>query len=684
MREDALKLLRAIIAPTLEVLYSTGSIALGIVSDSPAASVIALQNRHRVTRFRLALLRVLQYISDCHRYPYEHAMARRAAQTMRVVDPSDAEAHMRLALNLSSELDPSDVLVPFFHFCVFLFNRCIAPAALEAAVVRRLVSSCSAATPPTDYNDCSVRARFTIALVPVVWDLIKYDGPSSEPIDKESLNSIPVRLKETLNKQFTEKDGRYLVGILLHLLYAMRPMDNTQTKIHPSGAQSDFLVTLVLDVISDKVLEGLKNATAAAKSRKKSCRRSRGKKRRGRGGARSGVDTEGAEIAAEVLSTGVNLEQSVPMLGPFSILCGYWAVQRGAPPPLSDLSGLAILLRKLREIVTIIKELIQITSMIPFFNHLCSRLFSNTNSEQTIFPALKEDDMFRPLAAVASHDMFRGVKFHEVALRSAVKDFRDCQNVLKRWLKDDNKGDMTYEQYASELSYKHMRAFALRTSQEVRQEVTHWQTNADGDALAKVVAIAIRSVRITKLVRDLERIKGGTLSREANDPTLHVQNEDVANADDAEGKQLQGSELDRQVRKKRRLVGSFSPTKLRGTTTGTATATARVALPGSSTKHCSAAVACDVAIDVAHSERNRRVSVGEEEIVGLRKSIGEFGVVDRDATNRIGTNVGGCALRKTFRHDVLLNNQVPERPSWAKNDEYWRSGTVHTHPTKLQ
>lgn len=684
-REDVLKLLRIIIAPTLEVLYKIGSVVLNIVLEPTSVATTVLRTRHRLTRFRLALLHVLQYISDCHRYPYDYALACRAAQLMRVVDPSDAEAHMRLALNLSAQLDPVDVLVPFFHFCVFLYNRRVDPLSPEAAVVRRLVSSCSATSPSTTQRDCSARARFAHVFVPVVWDLLKNDGSSSEPVSKNRFESVSILLKKALDDCFTGNDGRYLIGILLNLLYAMRPTDTTQTKIHPSGAQSDQLVTQVLNVISEKVLNGLKNAMATARSRKKNCRRSRGKKRRGRGSVPVSANTEAAEIAADVLSAGINLDESVPVLGPFSILCGYWAVQRGAPPPQLDLSPLAILLRKLREILSAIDELMRIASMLPFFNHLCTRLFSNGNQNKTVFPALQEDDMFRPVAAVSSHEILRGVKFHEIALGSAVKGFRGYSDLLKRCLNDEKSGELKYEQHASDLSYKHMRAFALRISQEVQYEVASWHTNADGDALAKVVAIAIRNVRMTRLMRDLERIRGGTLSREADLPLSQVQKKDMKDGDHDVGDPLGGSELERRVHKKRRLVGSFSPTKLHGTAGATEATNAAHVISPTSNPGRGGVVVTYVAAAVAEPGGDMKLgSKGEKKFMPSRHDTPETDKLNPSGADGVATLAKGDSLRIMFRTKVLLVEQSPGKPNWAKTDAYWRDGCSSVHPRRLQ
>lgn len=682
-RGDVLKLLRIIIAPTSDALYKIGSTVLKIVLESNSATTNALQTRHRSTRFRLALLRILQYISDCHRYPYDYAPARRAAQFMRIVDPSDAEAHMRIALNLSPLLDPVDVLAPFFHFCVFLCNHPVHPVSPEASVVHRLVTSCASASPPTSQRGHSTRARFTQIFIPVVWNLIKYDGSSPEPISKQRFDSIPVSLKKALEDGFTETDGRYLVGISLYLLYVMRPNSSTQTKIHPAGTQSDQLVTKVLDVMSDKVLDGLKNATAVAKSRKKSCHRSRGKKRRGRGNA-SGVDKGAAEIAADVLSTGINLEQSVPMLAPFSILCGYWAVQRGAPPPQLDLGHLAALLRKLRQILSVIHELMRIAAVLPFFNHLCTRLFSVESRNNTLFPALPEDNMFRPIAAVASHEIFRGVKFHEIALSSAVKSFRGGEDVLKQCFNDDKSEELTYEQYASDLSYKHMRAFALRTSQEVSSEVTNWKIVADGDALAKVVAAAIRNVRITRLVRDLERVRGGTLSRDAEPRASHAQDKNAGDGDGNVADHLQGSELERRVRKKQRLVGSFSPTKLQGTLAPTeATNSARAAFPASNPGQ-GGVVITYAAADVTQPDGARKFgSIGEEKITALKRSTPDITNVHGRSTGGDATKTAEDVLRDLFQEKILASKSL-KKVDWTEADEYWREGFSADRPKQLQ
>lgn len=663
---DGLKLLRDIISPTLQTLNKIGAIVLDQVLKPITSASNVPSSRRKFIRFKSALLRVLQYISDCHRYPFDYVRARRAADLMRVVDPSDAEAHMRVALTMSAQVHPADVLCPFFHFCVFLFNRGVGPMDPEAAVVRRLVANCSASASRSSDGIKVERARFAQVFVPAVWELFTCNISSPATLKEDQIESISTELKRALDVHFSEFDGRHLVGILLHLICTAHPSATCETKIRCTRTQIDDLVVPILTVIAHKVLAGLKDAAGTARSRRKNRRRLRGKRRRGRTSTRNDTMVEVAEIAAEVLTSGVNLEQSVPMLGPFSFLCGYWAVQRVAPPPFADLRPLALLLQSLREILVMLTDLMEITVMLPFFNHLSSKL-SSPLAHKMVLPALKEDDTFQPCKVISSHEILRGVKFHEVALASAVKAHGGSDDVLSQYVNNAEMGSMTYEKHASDMSRKHMRAFALRTCQDVRDEVPNWVCLADGDALVKVVVMTVQAVRISRLMRELERIRGGTLSREVE--KANCSNKSVPHLMSPEGSPaapLQECELDRRVLKKQRTVGSFSPTKAHVTlTTATATATGIA--------H----------VEVIPPDRERNFSASEREVRRSPEKSSPGNPTGDLVPSRQTPESPGQTPLIVFRRIVQRSLEVFPKSDQMQHEQYWRKTFSGEYPIRL-
>lgn len=169
VRKQARDQLHAVVNQPLQTMFLIGDTLIQALLQAVEIDKVMGNNNH-FKRIRQALLRLLMYVSDCHRYQFNNGRAFDAARLMSLVAPRDPEAHMRLALtgaqltnvpmnstNVVRNNDiGSDRLEHFFHFCTFLANRSVPLQHSEASVVHKFVASCrlslSSLLPPNDGN----------------------------------------------------------------------------------------------------------------------------------------------------------------------------------------------------------------------------------------------------------------------------------------------------------------------------------------------------------------------------------------------------------------------------------------------------------------------------------------------------------------------------------------------------
>lgn len=155
VRKQARDQLHAVVNQPLQTMFLIGDTLIQALLQAVDVDKIIGTDTH-FKRIRQALLRLLMYVSDCHRYQFNNGRAFDAARLMSLVAPRDPEAHMRLALtgaqltnvpiNSTNVIRNNDIgsdrLEHFFHFCTFLANRSVPLQHNEASVVHKFVASC--------------------------------------------------------------------------------------------------------------------------------------------------------------------------------------------------------------------------------------------------------------------------------------------------------------------------------------------------------------------------------------------------------------------------------------------------------------------------------------------------------------------------------------------------------------
>lgn len=526
IRERARILLRNVIDGPLRALLSAGDVIL-------AALLRDIDDPSHHSRLRAALLRLLMYVSDCHRYLYSNARSREAAELMRLVSPSDPEAHMRLALTGVQIACPSAILSHFFHFCSFLANRNVALDHPEAVVVHNFISSCRKAISSSTTNlangntgkdgdtDQSVTSAFILRFIDVVWSVITAGEEESKK--KVQDQTLWIGLRTAMSDGMPGHNYHHMIAALIFALYRTRPQADETLRIRPERLLVDELVCSVILTMSEFIRQRLSEISADARRRRKNRRRCAQKKRRADGRTATGAD-ENTAVAADVLCVAVDIDGRTPGLGALAFLSSYWAIHRSAPRPWSDLRPMAETLTALRSIVDEMNAIAKLTATEPLVNHVSSKLLAPVGSID--FPALPEDIVLRHFSPCSDHDELKHVVSHDVSLASIVTTSNDNIDTgfannngiaeqdskggaLRNFLSQP--GNRTYESVLLVTTNRHLEAFSMQCA----KEVPNWTSQADKKQLAKIVSMTMRKVRLMRLIGDLERVHGGTLLHQA-------------------------------------------------------------------------------------------------------------------------------------------------------------------------
>lgn len=521
-----------------------------------------IDNKLHRARLRNSLLRLLMYISDCHRYTYNNDSARTAAELMRVFAPADDEAHMRVALTTAATCTPAHALTPLFHYCVFLENRAIPLTHDEATVVRRFITTSRArrAQPTPPHAPGPAHTHFAAMFVDAVWAILTADVQTAAARTEDT--ALWSALTSALRAGMPPPTLRHTVGVLIFTLARTGPSATAVPHLRPQRHVADKLACHTIVALAAAVTDGLHAQTADARKRRRNRRRTLQKKRKpdARGGPRDDL------VAADVLKA-LRLDELVPALGPLASLCAYWAVERTAPRPWADLQLLADALTALKTVEECVNSLVDLTAMKPLVNHLSSKLFAETS--HCGFPAVEEDLTLHPFAPCTKHEMLSNIVMHEVPLANIMARSEDT-NALRACLKAVNQ--TAYETIVGVTSQKHMEAYVVQNA----KDIDGWSTQADKQSLCKIFSLTVRKVRIMRLTRDLEKVNGGkllhtvevakatkaiaTAAPDIDSHAVQTPAQPSAQPDtDSLHDRLNGSELDRRIRKRRRLEDGFTP-----------------------------------------------------------------------------------------------------------------------------
>ena len=517
-------------------------------------------------RIRKGLIRVVMYIGDCHRYLLRYNMSANAAELMRILNPMDQEAHMRLGINLSLSSPERDLLRPFFHFCVFLANRRVPFDHLEADVVRRIVTGCSRRIShsrmdvETDANE--IKRSFPDRLIDSVWTLLAGDENAAH--EKLKSKAFWNGLKAFAEDKACSTELTFVCGVLIFSHYRISPPSDRSGGIPPRRELSDFLLCKAISILAEILGKDLESFTIFLRNRKKNRRRALQKKRKSDtfGGRRPSSN----QIGLEVLKGIDDLENRIPSLGSLSFLANYWSYARGAPSPTSDLKVMSCALRHLKKIEKEIDNICELTETIPVASHITSKVLACTEG---YIPALEEDMMFTCLQFCHDLKLFQNTIFQEVPLPSIFEN--GSSNKISNALRSTE--SRTYEKLVAEPAKRHLDAFG----QKCLQELGHLDIIPPKESMSILVPLVLRKYRISELIHGLERVGGGTLlsmmcakqvlesdSEKSPyglafdvDPPLPRQQEYDFEIESPEA--INTKEMQKALKKKRRLFGSCTP-----------------------------------------------------------------------------------------------------------------------------
>lgn len=498
------------------------------------------------------------YISDCYRYALEHQKSRNAAEFMRILVPDDPESHMRLGINVSMLTDSAEALVPFYYYCVFLANREVDVNHPEAVVVSRFVQSVRRTELGDDENDLATRRRFAVLFVDALWSILKTDFDRANEKIKEK------RLWDTLGQYLmgvpSEGEILHVIGALIFVHHRVSPLGNQDGKILLQCDLTDFAARKAIEILSKHVAQSLSKFNAAVRTRKRNRRRALQKKKRRRDGTpmEPGVADS---VTRDLLKEIINLEKSVPHLGALSFLTHYWSVSRAAPKQTSEFPGLAAALRNMTEVVQELDKLAEVTGSVSIIGQVATKVFGGTSGQ---IPALLEDIMFSAFSPCRNVNMFRNIRMQDVPFPSLLGTPR-TDFVRSAMLEV---GNGTYESVVGGIARRHLEAFAQLCNTEAGGRAI------DKDAMAALVTVAIRKLRIQRLVRGLEKTGGGRVLRMANTTPQASRGEPVSqqqaselfppagqpdpNEDSSLQQEISSGELAVRLKKRRRVIGTSS------------------------------------------------------------------------------------------------------------------------------
>lgn len=272
-------------------------------------------------------------------------------------------------------------------------------------------------------------------------------------------------------------------------------------------------------------------------------------------------------IGYEVFAEKVDLDAVVPELGAVSLLAHYWSKARSAPSPTLDMKPLGRTLKVLKGVMSELERLEQLTCTGPLAMHIESKILDGVGGR---IPAMPEDLRFCHFLPCGDYHMFHQTALQEVPLPSVLKPVED--GIIRPALKA--MGDNSYESLVAVITQRHLDAFSILAVKEA-------MANDLGPKLEKrsaciLVCMTVRKCRIRRLVRDLEKVGGGHLSRMSLESSCEQdRDEALANAqesarlpspgqprssvpehEDSFHARITPGELDVRVRKRRRLLGT--------------------------------------------------------------------------------------------------------------------------------
>ena len=512
-------------------------------------------------RLRTALLHTLMYISDCYRYLLQHQKSKDAAELMRILAPGDAEAHMRVAINLAMLSEDDRDCSAFFHYCSFLANRNVSVDHREAVVVSRHVQNVRANNAVAKRDVSPTRFQFTSLFIETLWSILAEDFDTS--CQKVKQDQLWKTFQGILGDGVSSRDLLLIVGCLIFVHHRISPQGNKEGKTLLQTDLTETIVCKVIGILAAQVSSCLRELNKTIRARKKNRRRAMQKKRRLDGAVVTGVAPE--ILGFEVLKSIADVDAHIPYLGALTFLAHYWSKARMAPSPSSDFNGMATALQSLHQVMQELLNFEKITCTSSLTGVIGSRIIADLSDA---FPAMQEDIMFCNYNPCKQQSMFRNILIQEVPF-PAIFGGQE-QGLIKAALR--NLGDSTFESLVNEPVRRHLEAFGQKCLKRSAIEFS-----MDKASSAALVSLTLRKFRINRLILGLEKVGGGKLSRmiaagetnhaveERSDDECEVEERPPlgqppeGGQEDSLQQDLTSREIGFRLRKRRRLMGTSTP-----------------------------------------------------------------------------------------------------------------------------
>lgn len=476
-------------------LYSLGD----IIADRLLRSLRAGRADFDRTRATSGVIHILMHVSDCARYVDSTSPALRIAQLIRVLSPSEPEAHMRIGL--CAPLGGLGLLRAFFHFCVFLDNRHVPVTHPEATVVYRAVSAAQKALDDSaSGQSLPLPARFAARFVAAVWAVLTSEpdtalaaaGSTALWADLEKLLAAGSELQGvylTPAPAASGVDADALQAALLHVagvaIFARQRAGGSRAESASRVPAADGLLGRLLCTLAASGEAGMRVLASTARRRRKNRTRHLQRKRKRAGGGPCPVPALGV-LQGSITTSGVPVA-----LGPLSKLTHFWAKSACMP---SDAAHSRQFAQSSRAITKLDEEMDVFARAARIDRHLArtaSAMVAPAVAGGPGIPALPEDAVLCAPQACVQRGLLRGVDLPQVPPASLL--LGPVQGVLRRAVEALH--DTGYEKLVEGRTRKSLELFGTRLVKQIDANAVP----PAADAAVALATFAIRSPRLARL-----------------------------------------------------------------------------------------------------------------------------------------------------------------------------------------
>lgn len=482
-------------------------------------------------RLRSALLRALMYMSDCHRYKLSLRESLTVAQLMRVIDPKDAEAHMRVALNTARLVKQGNSLEPFYHYCAFLANRDVWLDHDEASIVKRFVSAqrMTIQNSAAKIKEYPPQVEASALLISSLWTVLN-DDIQSATVALESdrmweLLRLVINSPTDASEALQSEDLNYIVGIVMFARQRVNGVNNgtgqTTQQLRQCTAL-DSMIGKLMVLLCEKTKVDLFEQNKKLRARKRNRVRAAQKKRKpDPNTAQAAVQAE--ELGLKRFEDQIDNDSFVPALASLSILSHFWSTIRPRECRLNseDLRSLKGVLDELKAVEKEFDTLAELTSTTKSYAFVASLMLTQSADDGTA-PSLEEDILFCSFAPCISRNMFRRVKLHRASFSGLLEG--EMHGMTSRALRA--LGGRSFETLVQPVARNHLESYG----QKPIKKTTDCSYVMNKKSVGSLTSLWLRRFRVTRLIHELEKYAGGrikNLPRQEHEPLQNMRRGDA-------------------------------------------------------------------------------------------------------------------------------------------------------------